>query len=55
MLTGEIGDAYKYVRLDTFFDEWIARIYNLIRLVIELTVWNQNLTKKFTPETVLPS
>lgn len=41
IITGSTGDAHKYIRIDTFFEEWIKKIFEVIKIHIEGLAWYQ--------------
>jgi hypothetical protein len=41
IITGSNGDEHKYLRIDTFFDEWIRKVFEVIEIHIEGLVWYQ--------------
>lgn len=45
IITGATGDAHKYTRIDGFFDEWINKIFELIKTFISGQVWYQKSLK----------
>jgi hypothetical protein len=45
-ITGASGDAHKYTRIDDFFDEWIIKMFDLIKTFISGQVWYQKNLKQ---------
>ena len=41
---GSAEQANKYIRIDTFFKNWIEKVYNLIKKFVEAMVWFQTTT-----------
>lgn len=41
LITGSRGDAHKYIRIDTFFNEWVKKVFELIEIHISGLVWCQ--------------
>jgi len=41
IITGATGDAHKYIRIDTFFDDWTNKIFEIIKVFISVQIWYQ--------------
>lgn len=46
LITDETGDAHKYIRIDTFFDDWTNKIFEIIKVFISGQLWHQNKIKQ---------